>query len=198
MMKTVLFLGDIYRVDDSVSFIEAEVVYANHGKNAIAYSIFARDFVDRKLLERKANDASGVAIDQEHLSIEAHDASEVLDFMGAARYFYYTDDTDDMHQLCKDMVAKGIPWWFNADYLAIHAGLKLSLEMWLIIRSYSNPPSRVFQLPGHSLVLEIPRDTAIVEVEADGTIVAIADNGNRQQVGWTKLIGPQRFDARMK
>ena len=118
--------------------------------------------------------------------------------MGAARYFYYTDDTDDMHQLCKDMVAKGIPWWFDADYLAIHAGLKLSLEMWLIIRSYSKPPSRVFQLPGHSLVLEIPRDAAIVEVEADGTIVAIADNGNRQQVGWTKLIGPQRFDARMK
>ena len=194
-MKTVLFLGNIYRVDDSVGVIQAETIYANHGREAVAYAIYACEPFDKNLLGQENIDAS---IDRTLLSIEAHDATKVLDFLGAARYFYRTDNTDEMHQLCKETIAIGHPWWFDADYLAVHAGLKTSEEMWRIIRSYSNPPSRLFQIPVYHLVLEIPGDTAIVAVEEDGTIVAIDDIGKCQQIGWTKLISQQRFDARRK
>ena len=193
-MKTVLFLGDIYRVDDSVGVIEAEIVYANHRRDAVAYSIYAYDFVERNLLGRKeARD-----INRKLLSLDANDASEVLDFLGAARYFARTDDTDYLHQLCKDTIANGMPWWFDEDYLAVHAGLVLSEEMWRIIKLYSDPPTRLFQIPGYHLVLEIPNNTAIVAVEEDGVIVAIDGNGNSQPVGWTKLISRREFDARKK
>lgn len=194
-MKTVLFLGDIYRINDSVFSMQAEPVYYRSNKDPVSYAIFVFEAFDKTLINRI--DAKET-FDKKLLSLEAHDASVVLDFVGAARYFARTDDMDDFHQLCKDSIADGNhPWWFDVDYLKHHAGLELTGEMCRIIESY-NPPSRLFQLPGYQIILEIPKDTVAVFVEDDGCIFAADSNSNSKQVGWTKMISPQRFDARKK